>query len=192
LIITRRRVLAMGLALLQSGAFVFLACGDPKTPSAPSERKSEQKTKSDEICVEIEGDGVGLGMPGPPVDCNAPSTKKIARLRRLDGGLPDAHVAGRLAPEHIQAVVRSHADDNKRCYEQGLARDRNLTGKVETKFLIERDGRVAGVMDHGSTITDPEVVKCVQAVFFAMKFDAPVGGVVTVVYPIIFSPEPDK
>jgi hypothetical protein len=95
--------------------------------------------------------------------------------------------AGRLAPEIIQKVVRSRFGQFRACYERGLAADPNLHGRVTVKFVIDTDGAVAMVGDAGSDLPDPKVVSCVTKGFGALRFPPPDGGMVTVVYPIMFN-----
>jgi hypothetical protein len=98
-------------------------------------------------------------------------------------------VSGRLPPEVIQRVVREHFTVLRKCYEVGLGRDPNLTGRVVVRFVIGRDGKVSAVKDGGSDIPDAQVRECVLGAFSALEFPAPEGGIVTVVYPILLAPE---
>jgi hypothetical protein len=95
---------------------------------------------------------------------------------------------GRLAPEAIQIVIRASFSRFRACYEAGLQRNARLAGRVRTKFVIERDGRVSSVADEGSTLPDLEVVRCIDGGFGDLHFGPPRGGLVTVVYPIQFNP----
>jgi hypothetical protein len=95
---------------------------------------------------------------------------------------------GRLEPEKIQHVIREKFASFRACYESGLAGNPKLQGRVTVKFVIERDGTVSGATDSGSDLPDARVVACVVDGFGALKFPSPDGGVVTVVYPIMFNP----
>jgi hypothetical protein len=95
---------------------------------------------------------------------------------------------GRLAPEAIQLIVRLNFARFRDCYEAGLRRNANLSGRVSTKFVIERDGRISSVADEHSTLPDPEVIRCIDAGFVDLHFGPPHGGITTVVYPIMFNP----
>jgi hypothetical protein len=97
-------------------------------------------------------------------------------------------VSGRLAPELIQSAVRKSYGGLRKCYEAGLARNSSLAGRVAVRFVIELDGTVTNVSNGGSELADPEVVQCVIAHFYTLKFPPPEGGIVTVVYPIMLSP----
>jgi hypothetical protein len=97
-------------------------------------------------------------------------------------------VSGRLPPELIQSVVRKAYGRFRTCFEQGLARDPKLEGRVKVRFVIELDGTVSHAANGGSDLSDPEVIKCVISQFFKLEFPPPEGGIVTVVYPIMLSP----
>jgi hypothetical protein len=95
---------------------------------------------------------------------------------------------GRIAPEKIQQIVRANFGAFRVCYEQGLAGNPKLQGKVTVKFVIERDGTVSAATDAGSDLPDPAVVACIVKGYETLKFPKPDGGRVTVVYPIMFNP----
>jgi hypothetical protein len=111
----------------------------------------------------------------PPTECSkeADSAKKF----------------GRLPPEEIQRIFRSKYGEFRSCYEEGLARTHTLTGRVDVRFVIERDGSVGTVMASKNTLSDCKVVECVLGVVPKLKFPPPAGdGVVTVVYPVMLEP----
>jgi len=95
---------------------------------------------------------------------------------------------GRLQPEVIQGVVRQNFDKFKTCYEAGLQNDRNIAGVIRARFVIKEDGTVADLNDDGSTLTDKKVRACVLEAFATIAFPKPEGGIVSVVYPLEFSP----
>lgn len=95
---------------------------------------------------------------------------------------------GKIPPEVIQRIVRQNFGRFRVCYENGLRTNPNLQGRVTTRFVISREGTVANAANGGSDIPDPGVVSCVVSAFYGMSFPAPEGGIVTVSYPIMFSP----
>jgi hypothetical protein len=96
--------------------------------------------------------------------------------------------AGRLPPEQIQSVVRARNAAFRKCYDAGLARDPGLRGRVTTRFLIDPDGRVSKAHVAGNELTDCEVTTCMIEELKQCVFPKPEGGVVTVVYPLVFEP----
>lgn len=97
-------------------------------------------------------------------------------------------VSGRLPPEVIQRIVRQNYGRFRMCYEQGLSRNPNLEGRVQVRFVIGRDGSVSNVQNGGSDLPDSGVVSCVISAYYGLSFPQPEGGIVTVVYPIMFAP----
>jgi hypothetical protein len=127
------------------------------------------------------GQGIGNGVGGPG------GRGHIARAPRIrePGGVD---VNGRLPPEIIQRIVRQNFGRFRLCYENGLRASPNLQGRVTVKFVIDRSGAVAMTADAGSDIPDRSVSQCVVRSFANLSFPQPEGGMVTVVYPIMFNP----
>jgi hypothetical protein len=98
-------------------------------------------------------------------------------------------VSGRLPPESIQRIVRQNFGRFRACYEGGLSKNPSLSGRVSARFVIGRDGAVSNVGDGGSDMPDRAVTSCVMRAFYGISFPQPEGGIVTVTYPIVFSPE---
>lgn len=93
-------------------------------------------------------------------------------------------ITGLLPQEAIRRVVVRNIGQINHCYEQGLASNPELTGRVVVRFVIGGTGTVMG-----STITDSSlglrtVEECIMGAVRRWQFPAPEGaGVVTVNYP---------
>lgn len=124
-----------------------------------------------------QGFGSGHGRLGGAHQTRAPSIRQGA-----------TQVNGRLPPEVIQRIVRQNFGRFRLCYENGLRTNPNLQGRVAVKFVIDRGGAVSTASDGGSDLPDQGVVSCVVRNFGNLSFPQPEGGIVTVVYPIIFNP----
>ena len=124
-----------------------------------------------------QGFGAGHGRLGGSHKTKAPKVRMGATT-----------VSGRLPPEVIQRIVRQNFGRFRMCYEQGLARNPNLEGRVSARFVIGRDGAVSNVSNGGSDLPDSGVVSCVLSAFYGLSFPQPEGGIVTVVYPIMLAP----
>src|SRR5262249_14448324 len=96
--------------------------------------------------------------------------------------------SGRLPPEVIQRVVRQNFGRFKASYEGGLRGNPNLQGRVAVRFVINHEGAVSNVANGGSDLPDAGVVSCVTRAFYGLSFPQPENGIVTVTYPIVFSP----
>ena len=98
----------------------------------------------------------------------------------------DSKTSGRLPPSEIQGVVRASFGPLRACYEAGLRADPKLEGRVETTFVINRDGSVSSPVAIGEV---PESMKRrITAIVAELRFPEPEGGIVTVRYPIVFTP----
>jgi hypothetical protein len=122
------------------------------------------------------GRGVGLGHGG----------HKVHPPHVGDPG--ETKVNGRLPPEVIQRIVHQNFGRFRLCYENGMKTNPTLTGRVAVKFIIDRSGAVSMTADGGSDLPDTSVVQCVVRGFGNLSFPQPDNGMVTVVYPIVFSP----
>jgi TonB family protein len=100
----------------------------------------------------------------------------------------DELATGYLDPKVVQNVVQGGYFSMRECYEEGLARDTELTGKVQVRFVIGSDGRVSSAHLDDSTLPDCEAARCMLEVYRKLEFPEPNGGGVAVVYPITFTP----
>jgi eukaryotic-like serine/threonine-protein kinase len=96
--------------------------------------------------------------------------------------------AGRLDPAEIQKIVRARFGAMRLCYEETLKRAPSATGKVAIAFEIDRAGGIFFARVEEGTLPDAKAQKCVLELFRGLHFPPPVGGVVSVVYPVVFSP----
>ena len=124
-----------------------------------------------------QGFGSGHGRLGGSHRTKAPQVRMGA-----------TQVSGRLPPEVIRRIVRQNYGRFRLCYEQGLGKNPNLTGRVGVRFVIGRDGAVSNVSNGGSDLPDSNVVNCVVKAFYGLSFPKPEGGIVTVTYPIMLEP----
>jgi hypothetical protein len=140
----------------QSGLRSLFAIGPPPPPS---------------LATAFEGLGLG-GILDAPL---GPAPK-----------LGAVSVNGRLPPEVVQRIVRQQSGRFRLCYGNGLRNNPKLAGRVVVKFVIDRTGAVSTAADGGSDLPDKNVVTCVVRAFGNMSFPQPEGGIVTVVYPLVF------
>ncbi len=129
------------------------------------------------------GTGTGQGFGSGNGRLGGSHRTKAPRVR-----MGATQVSGRLPPEVIQRIVRQNYGRFRMCFEQGLARNPNLEGRVSVRFVIGRDGAVSNVSNGGSDLPDSQVVSCVVNAYYGLSFPQPEGGIVTVVYPIMFAP----
>lgn len=123
--------------------------------------------------------GLGLGC-----SATATSSQSVASASGEQANAP----LNRMPPKVIQEVVQGNFNQLSHCYEDGLRRDRMLFGRVSVRFVINSQGRVENLGAAKVELRDPAVANCVVEAFRPLQFPAPMGGFVTVVYPLLFSP----
>jgi len=149
------------------------------------------------------GDWIGMGQIGTcGTNCGVGVGNKGGFGSHIGRGTGPGHVAtgprirpdgtstvnGHIPPEVIQRVVRQNFGRFRACYEGGLRTNPNLTGRVAARFVIDRTGAVSNAANGGSDLPDSKVISCVLSAFYGLSFPSPDAGVVTVTYPIMFSP----
>jgi hypothetical protein len=95
---------------------------------------------------------------------------------------------GRLPADVIQRIVRQNAGRYRACYEGALRTNPALEGRVEVRFVIDRQGAVSMAQDGESDLPSDEVRKCIVRSFYALSFPPPQNGTVTVTYPMALTP----
>jgi outer membrane biosynthesis protein TonB len=199
-------------AVTASGLLLF--CGGPAAPPAPSAspvvspaREADSGAQGDASATapgeraaskdgpvdagpgkpfEVNLDGVGLSSGGSGIgtlDGGPGAGFGIGPGPKSDGSAPSK---GQLDPKEIRRVVQADKAKYQQCYEAALAKSPTLAGRVSVRFVVGVDGRVASAENRGSTLADAKVVDCVVQAFSKLRFPAPKGGTVDIVYPLDF------
>ncbi|ATB48113.1 AgmX/PglI C-terminal domain-containing protein [Corallococcus macrosporus] len=82
-------------------------------------------------------------------------------------------------PDSIRQVVQHHQRRIQECYEDYMAeKDATVQGRLMTTFTIDANGLVkdAKVVRKASTLKDPNLHDCVEAVLSSMTFPKPPDG----------------
>jgi hypothetical protein len=137
------------------------------------------------------GDGTGPGIGNGPGGIGRghgvlPSTYVPKGIKMREGTFESG--GGQIPREVIQRIVRQNFGRFRLCYEDGLRSNPGMVGRVAVKFVIDRQGGVAVASDGGSDLPDQKVIGCVVRGFQNLSFPEPKGGLVTVTYPIQFTP----
>ena len=126
-----------------------------------------------------QGFGNGHGRLGGAHQTKAPQVRMGA-----------TQVSGRLPPEVIQRIVRQNFGRFRLCYENGLAQQpepRRAASPCGSSSAATARSRTSA--NGGSDLPDQRRrVAASSAASTASRFPQPEGGIVTVVYPIIFNP----
>ncbi len=108
----------------------------------------------------------------------APVSVALEFSVRPGAGAGDAAPAGgSIDRDGLRKVLQAHAGEIQRCYEQELAQDRQLEGKVTLRWTVQPDGSVAGatVDEPGTTLRSPRVQQCMLSRVASWKFPRPKG-----------------
>ncbi|HUL59612.1 MAG TPA: adventurous gliding motility protein GltG [Anaeromyxobacteraceae bacterium] len=152
----------------------------------------------------IRGTGTGGGGQGETIGIGAVGTKGrggglgsygtgVGGLGKKSDVQPtistgNAVVMGSVDKELIRRVIQEHAAQIRYCYEQQLAINPKLSGKVSIKWIINADGSASGAqVDAGSTtLADDKVHRCMMERIQSWQFPKPKGGGMAVItYPWI-------
>ncbi len=87
---------------------------------------------------------------------------------------------------NAEKVVAGFRSSFKRCYQEGLAANSDLAGKVKIVVKIAPDGGITSVENEATADLPPSVVGCLRDVVRTGHFDAPGGKGSTINIPVTF------
>lgn len=129
-------------------------------------------------------------VPPPPVaeDAGEDSGKKpVATTVKADNGCEAKKCTGAASSE-IEQALSFRAKQAHRCYDQALAQDSSLRGKVSIALRIGNNGSVCSAGVASNEMGSSTVASCVANYFRGSNFPSPKGGCVDVNIPINFVP----
>ncbi len=133
--------------------------------------------------IGTKGRGGGLGGYGQGVGSLG---RKTDRDVAITAGV--AQVMGSIDKELIRKVIQEHAAQIRFCYEEQLAVNPKLAGKVAIKWVIDADGNASNptVDASSTTLNNDKVQQCMMARIVSWQFPKPKGGGIAVItYPWI-------
>jgi hypothetical protein len=174
----------------------------PAPPSEPSDtateaKRAEARRARDAMRAEIlaalrRRDAGSAAAPRPPAPTPASTARAAAQA---EDEPPHGHYEASYIREHFRADMFPLL---KSCYADALTRRPSLAGKLVLQFAIVGDQQVGGIVESArfadeSDLKDTPMETCVRESLMTLTFDKPPegGGMVTVTYPIEFSPDPD-
>jgi hypothetical protein len=135
--------------------------------------------------VGTKGRGGGLGSYGTGPGIGNLGKKSDRDVKVATG---DAVVMGSIDKELIRKVIQEHASQIRYCYEQQLALNPRLQGKVSIKWIIQADGSATNPQVEGgaTTLENAQVHECMMSRITSWQFPKPKGGGIAVItYPWI-------
>lgn len=126
----------------------------------------------------------------PPEDAGAPVQASTGTKVNTPGPNPcDVKTCKGAAGSDLESALQFRAKQAHRCYDNALASDNTLQGKVTISVKIGGNGGVCGVNVVSNELSNASVAQCVANSFrSASGFPAPKGGCVEVNLPINFKP----
>jgi hypothetical protein len=116
-----------------------------------------------------------------------------ATVSPADAGTPTgghSHDPGRTLAD-IKAIIASHRDAARACYDKGLATHPGVEGTLAIQWTIDPKGNVTSTSldESRSTITEPSIVDCIANVIKKIQFAPSQGGFESKAsYPFTFHP----
>jgi TonB family protein len=89
----------------------------------------------------------------------------------------------------IGKVMRAHAPQIRQCYEQQLAQNPKLQGRVQLSFVAQPDGKVSDVRvdEAQTTLKSSELHRCLVATVTTWRLPRHAGDGVVVSLPVVFT-----
>ena len=127
--------------------------------------------------------------PPPPTEDAGPDAGKKPVIVGFTGNQCDVKRCSGATNSDIESALAFRAKQAHRCYDNALAQDPTLRGKVSIAVRIGANGQAcsAGVASNELT-SAPSVANCVTGYFRGQAFPSPRGGCIDVNIPISFVP----
>jgi len=190
-----RLLIAIGvLGLLGGPGCAHTADGSATPPASPGGGPEPSETtptpQADDADASATPAPNDAGLPSP---ADPPADAGTAAAPAPAVNLPDMSAAPAYPASALYETFSSQSARDKliACYLPGKKRDPKLRGKVSIKFTINANGSAKPAANEGSNLTDDAVIACVVRTIKTLKFQKPLEGSVTVVYPFIFRPTGD-
>ena len=124
----------------------------------------------------------------PPVDAGVDSGP-VTTVRGPGPNPCEVKTCKGSASSDLEAALQFRAKQAHRCYDNALASDNTLQGKVTLNIKIGSNGAMCGVSVASNELSNAGVAQCVANSFrSAANFPAPKGGCVEINLPINFKP----
>ncbi len=173
-------ILVALLFLLGIGALVWKlrAPGDPQPvpviPSAPVTLPTNPKIDD---------------VPPPPPEEPDSGPEEVKKPTTADNGCRGITRCSGSATPDLETALAFRAKQAHRCYDQALAQDSTLQGKVQISVRVASNGNVCSAGVASNDMGNPSVAQCVARTFAsAGHFPAPKGGCIDANVPISFVP----
>ena len=125
--------------------------------------------------------------PPQPAPVVVPAAPAVLYMQQQPGVLV-APVAAPGPDASMLATLRSHHPALRACYEKARRRNPELRGQVVMRLMIDDDGDVDEVYDHGSDLPSRKAIECMREVYEDIQFSRQPART-SIVYPLYFAPD---
>lgn len=137
----------------------------------------------------LKGAGSGGGLGNGDLGLSPSKGREL----KSSSGLDEVVILGGLDPEIIAQYVKRYLPQIRNCYEQQLATNPQLQGKVTASFVIGPDGNVRASTVAESSLRHGPTEACMMKRILTWKFPKPRGGgSVGVKYPFLLTSNSGK
>ena len=152
------------------GLLFLVGCGDPPAPAVTSSAPV-----------------VTSAAPAPSASAPALTGESRRRVGGPRARVGAAQITGDIVHEPVHRAVRESLGSLKDCYQKGLDKNPQLKGRIIFSFTLDSGG-AAKDLKPDAELKDNTVIECAKSAMSSVGFPKPKSGVVSVRYPILFSP----
>ena len=140
--------------------------------------------------VATSGRNLDDDVPLPPAieDAGSDAGKKVVVTQTGTASQCDAKKCMGSASSELETALQFRVKQAHRCYDNALAQDPTLRGKVTVSVRVGANGQVCSAGIASNEMGSPNVATCVAGYFRGANFPSPKGGCVDTNIPINFVP----
>jgi hypothetical protein len=174
-------VVAIALLAVIGAAVAWRMCQKPPPPTvivvdaAPPPTVSGRNPEDD------------IPLPPPVIDAGPDGGKKITYVPGTASQC-DARTCSGTSGADLESALQFRVKQAHRCYDNALAQDPTLRGKVTVSVRVGANGQACSAGIANNEMGSSSVAQCVLGFFRGANFPTPKGGCVDVNIPINFVP----
>jgi hypothetical protein len=171
-------VAAILLVIAIGAAIAWKTCGStPPPPPPPPDAAPPPSSK-------LRDDDVPLP---PPIEDAGPDAGKKVIVTYVNNQCDAKKCAGQSGTD-LENALAFRVKQAHRCYDNQLAQDPTLRGKVTIAVRVGATGQVCSAGVASNDMSTPQVANCVTGYFRGANFPAPKGGCADINIPINYKP----
>jgi hypothetical protein len=130
--------------------------------------------------------------PPPPPEEKPEAGATGPRVVYVQAGGCDSKCDQKYSTPELQQALAVRQSQARRCYNQALARDPSLKGRVSLDVRVGASGNVYSVNVGSNDMGTAAVANCAANIFRAASYPAPKGGCVEANVPLRFIPQGEQ